>query len=84
MISISAAKLRNRKSERGGDGMHQHISGSKSYAKVKSDMVQMIGNQGSSSNTLITPLMGECAFYSVNDGNLDSDSLCKFFILQYH
>ncbi|KAL0730947.1 hypothetical protein Bca4012_027041 [Brassica carinata] len=37
-LHVSTTNSKNRKSERGGDGVHQHISGSKSYAKVKYEM----------------------------------------------
>ncbi|CAH2070326.1 unnamed protein product, partial [Thlaspi arvense] len=44
-IHISTTNSKNRKSDRGRDGMHQHISGSKSYAKVKYDMMMELGEE---------------------------------------
>ncbi|CAH2035581.1 unnamed protein product [Thlaspi arvense] len=43
--NLITTNSKNRKSDRGGDGMHQHISGSKSYAKVKYDMMMELGEE---------------------------------------
>ncbi|XP_013632529.1 PREDICTED: uncharacterized protein LOC106337994 [Brassica oleracea var. oleracea] len=44
-LHVSNTNSKNRKSERDGDGIHQHISGSKSYAKVKYEMMIELGEE---------------------------------------
>nr|VDD60777.1 unnamed protein product [Brassica oleracea] len=44
-LHVSNTNSKNRKSERDGDGIHQHISGSKSYAKVKYEMMMELGEE---------------------------------------
>ncbi|CAN6984403.1 unnamed protein product [Brassica oleracea var. botrytis] len=44
-LHISTTNSKNRRSERDGDGIHQHISGSKSYAKIKYEMMMELGEE---------------------------------------
>ncbi|KAH0928499.1 hypothetical protein HID58_014226 [Brassica napus] len=45
VVHVSTTNSKNRKSERDGDSIHQHISGSKSYAKVKYEMMMELGEK---------------------------------------
>uniref|UniRef100_A0A0D3AUT4 Uncharacterized protein n=1 Tax=Brassica oleracea var. oleracea TaxID=109376 RepID=A0A0D3AUT4_BRAOL len=74
------SKSKKRKSQRGGDGIHQHISGSKSFAKVKYDMMMGLGEEPAitdfNSETSITP---DEAFYTVVVGLFCSWFCCFSF-----
>ncbi|CAN6924683.1 unnamed protein product, partial [Brassica oleracea] len=74
-LHVSNANSKNRKSERDGDGIHQHISDKRAQRiieEVESIVVSEhpstdeTDSQGSNSEASITPLVRDEAFYKVN------------------